>query len=183
MPELSRVHHAQITTLSLVCAGKLASTPSSTRHLAASAPSPDRSRYAEPAFDRLDDDVYAIVSARRPGGGGNTHRHAERSRTDVAADGRLSRTVPAASSSLSGTTAGGGSADRGAGTGGGGSYDPRARTFRQELADMRARTRQLLEQAAECERLSTILAARIDDEGDRGARPLSHAFGFEEQLL
>ena len=164
-----------------MCAGKLASTPSSTRHLAASAPSPDRSRYAEPAFDRLDDDVYAIVSGRRPGGGGHTHRYAERSRTDGgAAEGRLSRTVPAASSSLSGTTAAGGSADRGAGAGAGGSYDPRARTFRQELADMRARTRQLLEQAAECERLSTILAARIDDEGDRGARPLSR---FEEQLL
>jgi hypothetical protein len=182
-------------------AGKLASTPPARAGLAASAPSVERSSFPEPGFDRLDDDVYAIVSGRRAGaalglhsGGGGTGTgtpaSAERGRAGVApkADGRLARTAPSGSSwlSASGGGGGGGAGDRN----GSGQGDARARTFRQELADMRARTRQLLEQAAECERLSTILAARIGDDEDyevvRGAggggRSPSRS-RFEEQLL
>jgi hypothetical protein len=198
----ARTRCAQRRTVSRVRvgsrAGKLASTPPARAGLAASAPSVDRSSFPEPGFDRLDDDVYAIVSGRRAGaalglhgggGGTGTPASAERGRAGVAskADGRLARTAPSGSSWLSASGGGsGGAGDRN----GSGQGDARARTFRQELADMRARTRQLLEQAAECERLSTILAARIGDDEDydvvRGAggggRSLSRS-RFEEQLL
>ena len=44
------------------------------------------------------------------------------------------------------------------------SYENRTKAFRDELAEMRNRTRMLLEQAAECERLSTLLANKIETE-------------------